>query len=238
MIDDAVLPPKGDRTRARMAEVLSKLEPEWIPDDSVKWQQQKSAQTRIAILEAAIHCLAERGYSSTTTQLVAKIAKISRGAMLHHYSTKQDLIEHVIEYTFFKRMRRNFQEFSKLTDYERINEMIGVELMWRGLFSKEDQAYLELAIASRTDEALNKVFLPKAILFEQILREEIPAVFPEWKGDWDKLVLANDFLISLLDGLLLNQNKWVDKSRAQAVRKLASRVLVMLREDKIDPEKL
>ena len=80
--------------------VLAPLEPDGLGAEGQTWQQRKSVQTRIAILEAAIDCLQRHGYGRTTTQLIAEMAGISRGAMLHHYATKQDLIASVITSSF------------------------------------------------------------------------------------------------------------------------------------------
>src|SRR5271169_5670622 len=84
--------------------VLAQLEPERLDAEGQGWQQRKSVQTRVAILEAAIDCLEKHGYRRTTTQVIAEIAGDSRGAMLHHYATRQDLIAAVIDYTMYKRM--------------------------------------------------------------------------------------------------------------------------------------
>ena len=64
-------------------------------------QQQRSRSTQRRVLEAAVECLVERGWSGTTTTLVAERAGVSRGAQLHHYRTKSDLlvaaVEHLVE---------------------------------------------------------------------------------------------------------------------------------------------
>ncbi len=235
MATDAPPVASSEKRQRRAASVLEQLQPAWIPNDDVNWQQQKSAQTRITILEAAIKCLAVSGYSSTTTQGVAKEAGISRGAMLHHYSTKQELVEQVIEYTFYKRLKNNIEDFSKLTDVERVSEMQGVEVLWESYFTPEFQAYIELAMAARTDESLRDVFRSKEQVFDKINRESIRQIFPEWKEKLKEVAVANDILTSTLLGLHIYQYISPDQPRAQVVRKLISRVLVMLREDQIDP---
>ena len=81
--------------------------------------------------EAAIDCLAKHGYARTTTQLIAQVAEISRGAMLHHYATKQELIAAVIDYTFYKRMEIFTSGVSSLTEEQRIRDITGVERYWK-----------------------------------------------------------------------------------------------------------
>ena len=59
---------------------------------------ERRAATRAKIMEATVRCLAEFGYAATSTPLVAKIAKVSRGSLLHQFPTKVDLIIGVAEY--------------------------------------------------------------------------------------------------------------------------------------------
>lgn len=214
--------------------VLARLEPSGVSNDVESWQQRKSMKTRIAILEAAISCLAEYGYAQTTTKMVAHMASVSRGAMLHHYATKRDLIEHVTGYTFFKRMERTFDAFRQLSDRERTQDMSGIDIYWENTFFVEYQAYLELSIASRTDEELQSIFEPKAREFHEIQFAELSKIFPEWQDKLADLTLANDFVIATFDGILLNQSKWNDKTRVNRLRSLIKQVVYMMREGEIN----
>ena len=44
------------------------------------------------LLEATVDCLVEHGWSGTSTTLVSARAGVSRGAQLHHFPTKNDLV--------------------------------------------------------------------------------------------------------------------------------------------------
>src|SRR5512140_2231082 len=59
---------------------------------------ERRAATRAKIMEATVECLAEFGYAATSTPLVAKMAKVSRGSLLHQFPTKVDLILAVATY--------------------------------------------------------------------------------------------------------------------------------------------
>src|SRR4051812_34462552 len=64
-------------------------------------KQDRSRATRQRLLEAAVACLAEHGWSGSTVAVVAERAGVSRGAAQHHFPTREDLftaaIEHVAE---------------------------------------------------------------------------------------------------------------------------------------------
>ena len=67
-------------------------------NEAVSWQAQKSAMTRDRILEAAIDCFVNLGYTNVTTAKVASAAGVSRGAMLHHFPSKTELIQAAVEF--------------------------------------------------------------------------------------------------------------------------------------------
>ncbi len=64
-------------------------------------QQDRSRATRLALLSAAVDCLAEVGWSASTVAVVAERAGVSRGAAQHHFPTREDLfiaaVEHVAD---------------------------------------------------------------------------------------------------------------------------------------------
>lgn len=216
---------------------LDELEPEGLISKDEGWQQRKSAQTRIWILEAAIDCLGDVGYSKTTTQLIAQKAEISRGAMLHHYATKIDLIEGVIEYTFFKRMKYFTEQVARLPESDRVDRQMGLELLWHNMQSREYAAYTELLVASRTDAELGALFQPIAKKFDSLWMAELLKVLPEWEGKEDRLQLAMDFAHATTEGLLLNRTIWPQKRRKE-VRALLNQTIMMFREGALDPAEL
>ena len=217
----------------KAARGLAELEPEGLAPEGNGWQQRKSAQTRVAILEAAIDCLSKYGYARTTTQLIAQVAEISRGAMLHHYATKQELIASVIDYTFYKRMEIFTGGVTSLTDTQRVNDIVGVERYWESLLTREFAAYIELLMAARTDDELREIFVPKAQRYDRVEREEVLRVFPEWQGKPEAYAVAMDFCVAAIEGLLLNREIWDEQARRQTLRNLVSKILLMLRTGEI-----
>ncbi len=215
------------------AQNLAQLEPEGLAAEGQGWQQRKSAQTRIAILEAAVDCLQRYGYAATTTQLISQTADISRGAMLHHYATKQDLISAVIDYTLYKRMELFLARIRRLTDSERVLDHAGIELYWESLLTREFTAFLELSNASRSDSELREIFLPKAQRYDRVEREAVLQAFPEWQDKLELFELAMDFCIAGMEGMLRNRETWDDRTRRVRLRGFISHVILALRDGAI-----
>src|SRR3954447_13770041 len=64
-------------------------------------QEERTRAMRARLLDATVELLVEKGYAGTSTTLVSERAGVSRGAQLHHFPTKQDLVvaavKHVTE---------------------------------------------------------------------------------------------------------------------------------------------
>ena len=173
------------------------------------WQAEKSAMTRAAILEAAIECLVERGYSQTTTAMIAEYAGVSRGAMMHHFPSRLSVICAVIEYLHEKRL----QEYRELMagidtpDAQLTREGIrkSVESAWRYVNLPSFVAYQELLFASRTDPELNTELQKTEKEVERFFLQTVKEVFPHWQ-EFNPLTLelANDLVQFCMRGMALS----------------------------------
>jgi AcrR family transcriptional regulator len=67
-------------------------------------KQDRSRATRQRLLETTIRCLATHGWETSTVGFIAAEAGISRGAVQHHYRTREDLILAALEYIFASRV--------------------------------------------------------------------------------------------------------------------------------------
>jgi AcrR family transcriptional regulator len=213
---------------------VTDLQPVGLTPESNGLQDRKSSATREVILEAAIECLARYGYSRTTNELICGIANISRGAMLHHYSNRQELIVAVTEYAFYKHMKSFSTAIRALTDADRKDRNAGVAVDWANVLSSEYTAYFELHMAARTDEALRKIFLPRARHHDRAWKDELLHVFPEWRDDVRKLELTRRLIRSLLEGMALNRTIWNDADAEASLLGFIADVARRIREDKLE----
>src|SRR5690348_18413613 len=68
-------------------------------------QQQRRDETRRALLDAAVESLIEVGFARTTTLEVQRRADVSRGALLHHFPSKTELLVAAIDHLAEMRAR-------------------------------------------------------------------------------------------------------------------------------------
>src|SRR5262252_1706823 len=74
-------------------------------------QAERSASTRGRLLDATISCLHDLGYAGTSTPEIARRARLSRGAQLHHFPTKAELVTNAVEYLFERRREEFLRAF-------------------------------------------------------------------------------------------------------------------------------
>ncbi|MFF5288585.1 TetR/AcrR family transcriptional regulator [Paractinoplanes globisporus] len=66
-------------------------------------KQDRSRATRQRLLETTIRCLAQYGWEASTVGFIAAEAGISRGAIQHHFRTREALILGALEHMFEER---------------------------------------------------------------------------------------------------------------------------------------
>jgi AcrR family transcriptional regulator len=211
---------------------LASLLPDSLAGELDRWQQRKSRETRNLVLEAAIDCLAEGGYPGCSLQLVADRAGISRGAMLHHYSSKLELMAAVIEYAFYKRMQDFLRRIRALSDDARTERLDGVYSSYASCGTPAYRAYLALHLASRSDPELRQIFIDRARRFGQVWRDEAATVFPEWR-DHPALDAMNDFVCMAVEGLALNADIWDDPQRVETMLAFIAHATHEVRADRL-----
>lgn len=210
--------------------VLSALNPDHGAELPARWQQRKSALTRQKIVDAAVDCLVAHGYAGLTTAAVAQRCAISRGTMSHHFATRIDLVQTVVESVFYDQMRAFLDSYRATLAAmgEDFLIEIATEKHWLSVQSREYAAYIELALAARTDAELAPCFTAAAKRYDDVWSTEMRGAFPQWQRHWDALQLANDFAIAAHMGLLLNRPVLDDGERMARVRALIVKVVAQL----------
>lgn len=179
------------------------------------WQAQKSALTRERILEAVIDCFIDEGYTHVTTAKVASSAGVSRGAMLHHFPSKGELIRATVEYLHEKLLKDYTARINripkKLTGSER--RRAGLHAYWRHLTGDLFMTYHELCIAGRKDPELKDILDASLSDFEQHVAATNSELFAEWEGQGDRFLLAMDVTRFMMGGMAMNRITGLRKKR-------------------------
>ena len=133
---------------------------------------ERSANTRLKLVEATIQCLYELGYHQTSTVVVTKRARVSRGAMLHHFPSKADLMMAAMDYIRSQRgdaHRKHLERFK--TEREQFLQLIDV--LWEEFQTPTGVARIELMLGSRNDPELRPRFSELNLELERLHKERI-----------------------------------------------------------------
>jgi len=213
--------------------MLSAMSPDHKSEPPARWQQRKSAQTRQRLVEAGVDCLLEGGYTGLTTAAVAERCAVSRGAMHHHFPTRLELVAAVVEHVFYQRMRRFLADyFAALAERgEEALIEIACEAHWVSVQTREYAAFLELAVAARTDQELAALFDPAAQRYDEVWTREMIEAFPQWEQHWEDLKIASDFTQTVHMGLLLHRPVFGSGERLDRVQRLTTEAVRRLYEN-------
>jgi len=164
-------------------------------------QALKSAQTRARLIESTIRCLIKHGYAGTTTPKVAAEAGLSRGAMLHHFESGGALMEATIGELLDRRLRAFRRAAANPGDDVRTL----VRTYWKQLLSPTFVAFVELAIAARTDGKLARILEPAQAEFRERWYELAVQLFPQWQNDRTAFNLALALTQNTVEGMAINR---------------------------------
>lgn len=170
-----------------------------IPPGARRTQEERSAETQQALLDATVDCLLELGYARTTTRVVAERAGVSRGAQTHHYPTRDDLVVAAVERLFDTEARRFVERFEALPA-ERRNFDEGIGILWEIVSDRTYPAILEMIVAGRTDPELRVVVHGVAAKLERTVADLLGSLFPDVAGDEGTARVLIDLAFSLVQG--------------------------------------
>ena len=109
------------------------------------------------ILRATIDCLVKHGYAGITTTMVADRAAVSRGAFLHHFRTKEELVLAAVEHPLRSAQRRVHRRLLARPSQRRSSRRRArPPLAHHRQGDTVLRVRLELAVAGRSDEKLGK----------------------------------------------------------------------------------
>lgn len=139
---------------------------------------------RRQLLDATVVCLSEVGYHGTTTLAVEQRAGVSRGARVHHFATKAELLAGAADHLLDQLAARYDDAFGVRPDARsrRARVARGLKLLWSIHARPEYVALLELSMAARTDAELRAHLQRIAVEQRQFAAEAVGRYFPALSG--------------------------------------------------------
>ncbi len=134
-------------------------------------QDERSSAMRERLLDATIGCLVDYGYAGTTVTRIAQRAGVTRGAQVHHYPTKDDLVTAAVTHLASKSAEFGWTQVARLADAD---DPVGdlLDVLWEMHQGPTFTATVELWVAARTDPDLRRHVAAVEPVLLAILRDE------------------------------------------------------------------
>jgi len=165
-------------------------------------QRAKREAAHEKICLATIRCLAELGYAETSIQRVIDRAEVSKGALQHHFPSKQDLMaataERILENATFSPI------IEGQTTLEGRNVRREIGQIWEKFVNTEEyRALLEILIAIRTDKALQARLSPHLKAWEKGRLQAALNRYQTMNGDEEEVMILMTMTTSMMRGLII-----------------------------------
>jgi len=175
---------------------------------------------RARLIQATIDILFENSYAASTTIEVAKRAKVSRGAMLHHFPSRVDLLLATAEHIILQQRQYRIEKVASVeNNWKRF--VAAADVSWDVQKQPDTIALMEIMMAARSDRDLQKRMAP--LLREMnAMRAESAARFATTLGVTDVKALDDLILLHLasLRGLAISLMFTQDPDEVEQARDL------------------
>jgi len=113
----------------------------------------RGARTAARLVEATLRCLARDGYSRLSVDSIVSEAGVSRGALFHHFETKQELVADAMA-TFLDQSAERLSDNYQAIGVDERRGPASLAALTETL-RQDSEVILEIAVALRTDDELH-----------------------------------------------------------------------------------
>ncbi len=185
-----------------------------VPARAPRTQAQRRDEMRTALLDAAVASLVERGFARTTTIDVQRKAGVSRGALLHHFPSKADLLVATIAHLAEMRGRELRTRAASLPlGPARIDAVL--DLLWECFAGPLFQVSLELRAAARTEAELRAPLAAAERLMHERVLAQAAALFGHEIAARPGFEAAMDLTLHLMMGAAMSTLMHQEEPRIQ-----------------------
>jgi AcrR family transcriptional regulator len=186
----------------------------------------KSRRTRARILDATMRLFADVGYHAATNALIAEAANLTRGAMLYHFGSREELVEAAIAHIEVERARL-FEQAAAAPPAHGVDAAEhAIDSYWALLHELPFVAFAELEAAARTEPMLRERLAAAQSAFDHAQVGAFNALAQA--GEDPRFQTSRDLGRFLLEGMARGAMTYDEPARRErllAVVKRAVRVL-------------
>ncbi len=196
--------------------------PDTAPPESERTPRRQSERVREMqdrLIDATIECLDRHGYANTSISSIQDAAGVSRGAILHHYPSRQALIAATAARLLdaairpAREGRQNRRDsFSSIEDVMLFywNQVVNV---------REGRAFIEILVACRTDEAMEEELSGLFTRWDAAIGETALTRFASVTQDPEDAVILWSICRTFLRGLIIHARFIDDRAHLERMVK-------------------
>lgn len=130
-------------------------------------------QTRKKILEVSFRLFSEKGYDHTTLQDIVTALGMSKGAVYHHFKSKEDILDHLYDQYYVDSHMFDIMEDASLSGLEKLRELLRRQLADPGKLDIDD-----IAVSIENNPQLIRLLLTTSVrngapIIQRLLEEGI-----------------------------------------------------------------
>lgn len=171
-------------------------------------QQTKSKRAKKAICEATIESLVQVGYSETSLNRVATAAGFSKGALQHHFPSKEDLIAATVDLL----LQRTFQTQPPRKKPKTVEDAL-LSGWTRFVNTPPYRALMEILNTARTDKNLRKRIADDLITWGEKLDAGSVEGYEAISGNEEDVIMLINMHRSFMRGLLFQEQYGVSAEK-------------------------
>lgn len=174
-------------------------------------QADRVRETRGRLIAATISALDEKGYWATSISVVQARAGVSRGALMYHFATRNDLMIATAQHVLDAAIRPTRDARARhLSSQGTLPEL--VRFYWRRIVNTpEGRAFVELLIACRTDADLHAALVDTFTAWEREIAEVTIATFESSGSAPDDAAILWSISRAFLRGLIVH-GQFIDEA--------------------------
>lgn len=182
------------------------------------------------LIAATLECLVERGYAGTSTLEVQQRAGVSRGALLHHFPSRNELIFAALRELMHARAAEvRAQVAAESGGSQRVRRAI--ELLWSTFNGPLFQASLELWNAARTDPELRAALVHHERELGKAIRPLVRDLFGSEAADHPDFEQVYNLVLQAMrgeatSGILRTPNSKRDQELLDTLERVATTLLL------------
>lgn len=165
-------------------------------------KQGRGLATRDQILDAAIELISLKGYPEASTQNIAEHAGVSRGALQHHFPSREDLFIAIGErLTDRMVLQLGTKEFMNMDTRTRVSHI--VDQYWSVFGSVDNVVLIQVNINEPQTSKRHQDYVARTASLRLEREQEWVRIFADAAAPSDEIVIARRFTQMVLRGFAL-----------------------------------